>query len=150
MGAYRNVLVAVDFGAGHEQVIERARALAKTEGAQVGLIHVVEYLHMDLANELVLPQDVELEEQLVAAAQGKLARLAADTADAIPGGSVGQWVEMGSTKAEILRVAQEQNVDLIIIGSHGRHGLGRLLGSTANAILHGAQCDVLAVRIRSV
>lgn len=149
MGAYRSILVAVDFGAGHEQVIERARALAQTEGARLDLIHVVEYLHMDLANELVLPQDVELEEQLVAAAQGKLARLAADNADATPGATVGQWVEMGSTKAEILRVAQEQNVDLIIIGSHGRHGLGRLLGSTANAVLHGAQCDVLAVRIRS-
>lgn len=145
MGAYRHILAAVDFGAGHEQVIERARTLAHTEGARLGLIHVVEFLHMDLANELVLPQDVELEAQLVAAARNKLAKLATAT----PAATVGQWVEMGSTKTEILRIAQEQNADLIVIGSHGRHGLGRLLGSTANALLHGAQCDVLAVRIRA-
>ena len=148
MGAYKHILVAVDFGAGHQQVIERARALAQSEGARLSLIHVVEFLHMDLANELVLPQDVELEAQLVAAARTKIGKLAADF-PAATGAAAGQWVEMGSTKTEILRVAQEQDADLIVIGSHGRHGLGRLLGSTANAILHGAQCDVLAVRIRA-
>lgn len=148
MGAYRHILVAVDFGAGHEQVIERARGLAHSEGARLSLIHVVEFLHMDLANELVLPQDVELEAQLVAAAKTKIEKLAADS-PATAGAPVGQWVEMGSTKSEILRVAQEQQADLIVLGSHGRHGLGRLLGSTADAVLHGAQCDVLAVRIRA-
>jgi universal stress protein A len=45
------------------------------------------------------------------------------------------------------RVAEEQQVDLVVTGSHGRHGLALILGSTANAILHGAKCDVLAVRI---
>lgn len=144
MGAYRHILVAVDFGSGHEQVIARAKALAETEGARMSLVHVVEYLHVDLANELLLPQDVELEAQLVATAKRKLEGLAAS----IPGAPVGQWVEMGSTKTEILRIAEVQGADLIVIGSHGRHGLGRLLGSTANAVLHGALCDVLAVRIR--
>lgn len=144
MGAYRHILVAVDFGSGHEQVIARAKTLAQMEGARLSLVHVVEYLHVDLANELVLPQDVELEAQLVATAKRKLAELAAG----VPGAPVGQWVEMGSTKTEILRVAELQRADLIVIGSHGRHGLGRLLGSTANAVLHGAACDVLAVRIR--
>ncbi|HEY9198430.1 MAG TPA: universal stress protein [Gammaproteobacteria bacterium] len=148
MGAYRHILVAVDFGAGHEQVIERAKTLALTENARLSLIHVVEYLHMDLANELVLPQDIELEAQLAATARRKLEELAAGIVSAPAGAPVNQWVEMGSTKLEILRVAQEQGADLIVIGSHGRHGLGRLLGSTANAVLHGAPCDVLAVRIR--
>jgi len=44
-------------------------------------------------------------------------------------------------------VADEQGADLIIVGSHGRHGLALLLGSTANGVLHGAACDVLAVRV---
>lgn len=149
MEAYRHILVAVDFGAGHEQVIERAKSLAHAEGARMSLVHVVEYLHLDLANELVLPQDVALESQLAATAKRKLESLAAALAPATAGMPIGQWVEMGSTKAEILRVAEEQDVDLIVIGSHGRHGLGRLLGSTANAVLHGAACDVLAVRIRA-
>ena len=57
-----------------------------------------------------------------------------------------QLIEFGSTKNEVLRVAQEHKVDLIVTGSHGKHGLALLLGSTANAILHGADCDVLIVR----
>lgn len=144
MGIYRHILVAVDFGPDEDQVVARATALAQSEGARLSLIHVVEFLHMDLANELVLPQDVELEAQIVATAQRKLADIAAGIGF---GGPVEQWVEMGSTKQEILRVATEQAIDLIVIGSHGRHGLGRLLGSTANAVLHGAPCDVLSVRI---
>jgi universal stress protein A len=45
-------------------------------------------------------------------------------------------------------LATEQNCDVIVVGSHGRHGLALLLGSTANDLLHGAPCDVLAVRLR--
>jgi universal stress protein A len=45
------------------------------------------------------------------------------------------------------RMAKEEDVDLIIVGSHGRHGLALIFGSTSNSVLHGAPCDVLAVRI---
>jgi universal stress protein A len=145
MSAYRHILAAIDFGPDNIQVIERAAALAQSHEAQLSLIHVVEFLHIDLANELVLPQDIELEAQLVKTARKKLAEMAQGIRLTNP---LGQWVEMGSTKQEILRVAKEQKIDLIVIGSHGRHGLSRLLGSTANAILHGAPCDVLSVRIR--
>ena len=54
---------------------------------------------------------------------------------------------LGSTAKEILRIVQEQGLDLIVLGSHGRHGVAMLLGSTANAVLHHAECDLLAVRI---
>ncbi len=57
-------------------------------------------------------------------------------------------VRMLRTKEGILGAAREHGADLIVVGSHGRHGLALLLGSTANAVLHGAPCDVLAVRIR--
>jgi universal stress protein A len=66
--------------------------------------------------------------------------------------------EAGLTKANIiekngraidviLEEAQRLEADLVIVGSHGRHGVGLLLGSTANGVLHRAKCDVLAVRI---
>ncbi|MEW8014407.1 MAG: universal stress protein, partial [Candidatus Sedimenticola endophacoides] len=58
-------------------------------------------------------------------------------------------VEVGVPKREIVRVAQEHGADLIVLGSHGRHGLQLLLGSTASGVLHLAGCDVLAVRIGS-
>ena len=59
-----------------------------------------------------------------------------------------QYLEVGITEKEILRVAEDKGADLIVIGSHGRHGLALLLGSTANAVLHHAKIDVLAVRIK--
>ena len=58
-----------------------------------------------------------------------------------------QHLEVGITEKEVLRVAKDNGVDLIVMGSHGRHGLALLLGSTANAVLHHADIDVLAVRV---
>jgi universal stress protein A len=49
---------------------------------------------------------------------------------------------------EIVSIAEREQVDLIVLGSHGRHGLALLLGSTANSVLHNASCDVMAVRLR--
>jgi universal stress protein A len=56
-------------------------------------------------------------------------------------------VETGSIKAEIIRVAQEQKVDLIVLGSRERHGIAILVNFTEDTVLHAAPCDVLAVRI---
>jgi universal stress protein A len=53
----------------------------------------------------------------------------------------------GSPSHEVHRFAKDNDVQLIVIGTHGQKGLQLLLGSTANAVLHGAGCDVLAVRI---
>lgn len=58
-----------------------------------------------------------------------------------------QRVEVGSIKTELLRVAKADEADLIVLGSHERHGLALLLGSTEKSILHKAACDVLAVRL---
>ena len=58
-----------------------------------------------------------------------------------------QWVEFGKPRYDVVRLADEHKVDLIVVGSHGRHGIQLLLGSTANAILHHAKCDVLAIRL---
>jgi len=56
-------------------------------------------------------------------------------------------LEVGIIKVEILRVAAAIRADLLVLGSHERHGLALLLGSTEKAILHKAQCDVLAVHL---
>jgi universal stress protein A len=56
----------------------------------------------------------------------------------------------GRPSAEIQAHAEKIGAELIVVGSHGRHGLSRvMLGSTANGVLHGAKCDVLTVRIRN-
>ena len=56
-------------------------------------------------------------------------------------------VEFGRAIDEILVTAKNEAADLIVIGSHGRHGIKLLLGATANGVLHRAECDVLAVRV---
>ena len=56
-------------------------------------------------------------------------------------------VSFGRPADEIKREAEALAVDLIVVGSHGRKGLGLLLGSTATGVLHGAKTDVLTVRI---
>jgi universal stress protein A len=56
-------------------------------------------------------------------------------------------IVMGRPETEIHDKAEELKVDLIVVGSHGRHGLALLMGSTANGVLHGAKRDVLAVRV---
>ena len=54
----------------------------------------------------------------------------------------------GQPRQEIHRMASEHGCDLIVTGSHGRHGLALLLGSTSNDLLHAAPCDVLAVHLK--
>jgi len=97
----------------------------------------------DAAYGSTIPFDLDLTAELMAAAKKRLANLAEKlniTEDC-------QWMETGSPKLEIIRVAEENKVDLIVVGSHGRHGFALLLGSTANGVLHHALCDVLAVRL---
>ena len=57
-------------------------------------------------------------------------------------------VQAGNTKAEILRVAGEEKVDLIVVGSRERHGLAILVNFTEDTLLHAAHCDVLAIRLQ--
>ncbi|MEH6652426.1 MAG: universal stress protein [Motiliproteus sp.] len=55
---------------------------------------------------------------------------------------------LGHIAYEVHRLAEEDNCDLIVVGCHGRHGFGLLLGgSTANGVLHGAKTDVLAMHV---
>jgi universal stress protein A len=56
-------------------------------------------------------------------------------------------VEVGAIKSEILRVAGERHVDLIVLGKREKHGRAIIFGPTEDAVLHDAPCDVLAVRV---
>jgi len=145
MDAYKHILVALDLSNEAHQVAERGRDLAALYGAKMSLIHVVEPVVVDNSYDLMTSLPAELDDSLLERARTFLAKIS----NQLQLGEIDQIVTLGSTRNEIFRVAQEQAVDLIVIGTHGRHGVGLLLGSTANAILHGTPCDVHAVRIRS-
>ena len=86
---------------------------------------------------------VQLESELMERARLRMSELAARL-----GTPPLPWrVETGNVKNEILRAAREGNHDLIVIGSRERHGMSILVNFTEDTVLHGAPCDVLAVRI---
>lgn len=143
MSDYQHILCAVDLNDDSLPVVVRAAELAKLYHAQLSLLHVVEYIPIDLANELVLPQQQEIEQQLVQQATTHLSSLTKQ----IDGEKLHEVVVQGSTKSEIIEFAKTHEIDLIVLGRHGRHGISRLLGSVANSVLHHAACDVLAVRV---
>lgn len=143
---YKHILFAADFSEDAVRVGEHAREIAQRCGARLSLIHVVEDLTISLGGGYeLLPVLPDLPDAtLLQGAQRELGALA----KRLGVEECGLWVVSAlSTKEGILGAAQEHQVDLIVVGSHGRHGLALLLGSTANAVLHGAPCDVLAVRI---
>ena len=145
MEPYKHILVALDLSNEARQVAERAQELAAHYDARLSLIHVVEPMIVDNSYDLMTSLPAELDDTLLVRAKTFLGKIA----EQLNLAQAEQIVTLGSTRSEIFRVAQEQAIDLIVIGSHGRHGVGLLLGSTANAILHGTPCDVHAVRIHS-
>ena len=144
MAVYSHILLAVDFTPVTDTVVRQAIELCQAFKARLSLVHVVEFTQMDLSNDLILPQDLEIDQELMKHAKQRLEELA----ESIGIDKSECFVSQGSNRREILRLAKELDTNLIVIGSHGRGGIQRLLGSTANAVLHGAPCDVLAVRIK--
>jgi universal stress protein A len=141
---YKDLLLAVDFAPETEPVVVRAQELRMHFQARLTLLHVVEHLPMSYSGDLVLPDDFDLERELLEVAKKQMGVLGARLDVPIED----RYIEIGTTGRTILRLAAERNVDLIVLGSHGRHGLAALLGSTARTVLNGAGCDVLAVRIK--
>lgn len=139
---YKHILVAVDFADENQQVIDKAIAAQKLYSCRLSLVHVSEpisYMYGDIAINVA-----EYQQKNKLASENLLNRIVSEhnLADTTC------ITLIGNAAAEIHRYAEVYGVDLIIAGSHGRHGVQLLLGSTANSILHGAKCDVLAVRIQ--
>jgi universal stress protein A len=139
---YRRILALVDLTDDSHAIALKAGSLASTFGAEVELLHVVEFVPVEPMGETLMPA-VEIEEELIDRATARLQALAAETG--LTGAPT--HVEAGNVKAEVLRLARERNADLIVLGSRERHGLSILVNLTEDTVLHGAPCDVLAVRV---
>ncbi|KMQ74225.1 universal stress protein [Marinobacter subterrani] len=142
MPAYKKMLVAIDLTEEAPQVLDKAKAVSEAHGAELVLVHVVEPVGYAYGGDI--PMDLtELQDQLDKAAHEQLGNYG----DQYGVAKTNQVVTVGRPESEIHRLAKEHNADLVIVGSHGRKGFQLLLGSTANGVLHGTECDVLAVRI---
>jgi universal stress protein A len=140
-----NLLVATDLHTATEPVIQKAKEIADKFNAKISIIHVVEFLPANYGNlEFASPVDAELLTTLENSARINLNKLA----DKYKIPPANRYLEIGSVKNEVLALAKKIAADLLVIGSHGRHGVELLLGSSANALLHAAKCNVLAVKIK--
>lgn len=143
MARHQHILVAVDFSDDSRQIADCAIEISQAFNSRLSFIHVVEYIPVDIPDGMMTMPSPEISQQMYQLATERMSAMVADL-----GIQAEQFIEQGSTRREILRCAEDNSVDLIVIGSHGRSGVQLLLGSTANAVLHGAPCDVLAVRIK--
>ena len=146
MQRYQHILAPVDFSDASNGVIERALELAEHYDARLTLLHVVENMPLGIEpfgepSSLVL--SVEIQEQQLSNATAKMQALAQQFSLPL---SVEQAVLEGFTTSTLLAFAQEKQVDLIVIAHSGKKGFLGFLGSTADAVVKSAHCDVLVVR----
>jgi len=140
----QHILAAVDLSSITPKVAQRARELADLFGSKLSLVHVLEYRPIVYSgSEFSMPLDNSVMEVFEKNAKAALKKLGVELH--VPESQ--QYLEVDAIKQAIVNLAEKLKVDLLVVGSHGRHGAALLLGSTANAILHAAKCDVLAVRV---
>lgn len=143
MAAYKHILVAVDVCDDFKPLLDKATELAKSaeKAAKISIIHVVEpvYYPENYMGGLV----VDVHQKSIDFAVEELSSVSGEYSIA----DDDIHVVTGRHATAIHEFAEDNNVDLVIVGSHGKHGLQLLLGSTASAVLHGSKCDVLAVRV---
>jgi universal stress protein A len=147
MDTYQHILLAVDFSEHSDTVARKAKNLAEKYQAKLSVIHVLDNIPMpDTTYGTVIPLDEDSGNDLLEVEKVRLMQIVNQLAVA----RANLWMVWGSPKQEICLLAEREQVDLIVVGSHGRHGLSLLLGSTANSVLHYARCDVMAIRLLDV
>ncbi len=144
MATYNNILLAVDLHPSYDEyTAKRAVDFAKERDAKLYIIHCVEGIHAYGAAQgyqLIMEVEQQIEQEAT--------RALSDLAQKYGIPSDRQIIANGPAQKVVIEKAKSLNVDLIIVGGHGRHGISLLLGSTADGIMHHAQCDVLAIRAK--
>jgi universal stress protein A len=144
MTNYSKILLAVELDSTCDDLPSvKAKEISEEFQSQLYLLHAIEHLS-SYGAAYGVAAGADIEEMLFENAKESMDKLGKKLN--LP--PERQFIKVGPAKTLILEEAENLNIDLIVVGSHGRHGIRLLLGSTANAVLHGAHCDVLAVRLR--
>jgi nucleotide-binding universal stress UspA family protein len=141
MLAIRTILHPTDFSQTSKYAFRLACSLARDHGARLVVLHVAP------PPQMVSYEGIPLEPSMSGSYQDELQDKLRQIRAPDPGVSIETRLEEGFAAPEIVRVAQETPCDLIVMGTHGRTGLGRLLmGSVAEQVLRKALCPVLTVK----
>jgi nucleotide-binding universal stress UspA family protein len=145
MSAFGTILLTTDFSELSARAVMPSRALAERFGSRIFVVHILEDRIPPFLEEFLADHEDTLRRQQQRAAE-ELERFAARELGAdFPWETV---VAVGTPHQEIVRLAEEREVDLIVMATHGRGPLGHvLIGSTTERVLHRAPCPVLAVRV---
>jgi len=142
---FRKILISIDSDPIAAHAADIGADLARVTGAEMAFIHVIEPAVVNAADTGIQP-DV-----FVATAKETAKKLIDDFRKRLPPQATAlDFVQIGSPETEIVKAAKDWPADLIVIGSHGRGGLQRvLLGSVAEGVMRQAACPVLVVRAKA-
>ncbi len=142
----KKVLVATDFGEAADAALAYGQALARTFGATLHVIHVVDDLFTRVAGEGYVSVLPELQRDLETSAKARLDELLIDN-DPKPLPVVKTIVVSNTPASAVVQYAADEAIDLVVTGTHGRSGVAHLfMGSVAEKIVRSASCPVLTVR----
>ncbi len=136
--SYSNILVPINIYEDYHHILNSAEQIADKYNASLTLLMV-----LDTPFELVpMANDYQkaLEDEAIKALKVATERLKIKSANTA--------IAAGTPHNEIIAHAKKNSNDLIVIGSHGKHGIKLILGSTSNAVLHHSPCDVLTVNLQ--
>ena len=144
MTTYKTILIPVDPQGGAAQVLKKAAKLNDIASADIHLLHAFEDPKFVYSGLSAFGALMDLDEDHMRKYYREQLQELAEQAGL---DSVTVHAEAGRPADVIMASAKQLNTDLIVVGSHGRHGIGLLLGSTANNVLNHANCDVIAIRV---
>jgi nucleotide-binding universal stress UspA family protein len=144
MGATTHILLTTDFSEASQEAVEKAAELARTTDAKLTVLHI--HRHAPAAPEAVIPTDKQITsaDLDIEASQGldELKRTILSDVENV----TLVTLENASAPLAICDYADRNGVDLIVIGTHGRTGMPRLLiGSVAEKVVRHANCPILVV-----
>jgi nucleotide-binding universal stress UspA family protein len=138
----RHIVVATDFSDTAARALDFAVELAAKLDARVHLLHVLGITELGVP-ELGVALTSTMMQSIVASGEKQLDREVA----ARPGAKIETLLRSGDVRAEILHTAAQVGAELVVLGTHGRRGVGRaVLGSVAEHVLRHARCPVLIIR----
>jgi universal stress protein A len=148
MASYKNILVAVDLSEETQKLLQKVQALVnedtKVQLVHVGSIFAALFPVSSLGGSSAASDETEnLQKEYVNELKTYLKKMAEEAP--FPVGQV--YVELGKVSTEVSALAKSHNCDLVVIGQHSGKKVERVLGSSANAILHASECDVLTINL---
>jgi len=141
MRIYKHILVAVDLSDTSKDIIQRAQQMATALDCKLSMMQSLENYPVDISADGMIIDDFNKAEWFKNYAYKSLKAIA----NSLEINNPEIYPTIGAAKEEIVDFAKENNVDLIIVGFHERHGLSLLFRSTTDGIVHHSPCDVLAV-----